>query len=209
MVHPVRDSFLRKVTLAMKVNKLDRREVNLLYTNRELAELRKAIYENATEQLMWQVLYINCVAQHSPSLKVVREKLLSLPRNFELIMLNSVNSPIVVDLAHAVYDGNRVFVQYVDSIFSGGADELILKQKLNDNIQYIASCLHRINPQWKTTEWITLINHQIQLMNTVMTKAKEGHYESWAEILPIIRKLKMDMADYLASGIAGFPQQEG
>ena len=138
---------------------------------------------------------------------MVRDKLLSLPRIFELIMRNSVNSPVVTDLAHAVYDGNRLFVQYVDSVFNNKADEPELRQKLNENIQTIAVYLHEINPQWGTTEWKTLIDHQIKLMNMVINNAKEGNYSTWAEVLPIIRRLKMDMADYLAQGIIGYQQQ--
>lgn len=173
-----------------------------MYTDQELSELQKAIYENAAEQLMWQVLYINSVAQHSPALNEVRKKLLSLPRTFEMIMLNSVNSPVVVDLAHAVYDGNRLFIEYVDSVFDDETDQPLLRQKLNVNIHRIAQYLHEINPQWGTTEWTTLINHQIELMTTVMNNAKAGNYSTWAEVLPVIRRLKMDMADYLAHGIA-------
>ena len=66
-----------------------------MYSEHELKELRRTIYENAAEQLLWQVMYINAVAQHSPALNIVRNKLLALPRTFELIMHNSVNSPVV------------------------------------------------------------------------------------------------------------------
>lgn len=179
-----------------------------MYTDHELAALRKAIYENAAEQLMWQVLYINAAAQHAPNLKVIRDKLLSLPRTFELIMLNSVNSPLIQELAHTVYDGNRLFIQYVDSVFNHGPDTSDLARQLNDNIQAIARILHEINPQWGTAAWTTLIRHQIDLMNSVMNSAQQGKYETWAEILPIVRKLKMDMADYLAQGISGLNQNE-
>lgn len=177
-----------------------------MYTEHELKELRKAIYENAADQLLWQILYINAVAQHAPNLSVVRNKLLSLPKNFELIMLNSVNSPTVRNLTQAVYEGNRLFVEYVDCVFHGGDDKGVIRQKLDDNIQYITKCLCQINPQWGDTQWKTMIHHQIELMNTVMYDAKEGKYEDWSLILPVIRRLKMDMADYLAHGISGLDQ---
>lgn len=179
-----------------------------MYTDQELMLLRKAIYEYAAEQLMWQVLYINCVAQHAPNTDIVRDKLLSLPKTFRLIMRNSVDSPGVEKLTEAVNEGNREFVSYVDCFFNHSTDLPEHRQKLNSNVQYIAKCLNQINPMWGTAEWITLINHQIELMNTVMNNAKQGHYESWAEILPIIRKLKMDMADYLAHGISALNQQQ-
>ncbi len=175
-----------------------------MYSEHELKELRRAIYENAAEQLLWQVMYINAVAQHSPALNIVRNKLLALPRTFELIMHNSINSPAVKDLTQAVYSGNRLFVEYVDSVFNGNSDKTALGQNLNDNIEYIANLLHKINPQWGTAEWMTLINHQVELLNTVMNDAKQGKYDTWTYILPVLHKIKLDMADYLEQGISTY-----
>lgn len=194
------------VTMRIQTHILIEKGVITIYTEHELRELRKAIYEYAADQLMWQVLYINSVAQHAPNVNVIRDKLLSLPRTFELILLNSVNSPAVKDLAQAVYDGNRLFVQYVDCVCNGGTDQTTLKQKLEDSVQQIAKCMNGINPQWGTAEWMTLMHHEIDLMNTVMDKAKQGKYETWAQVLPVVRKIKMDMADYLAHGISGEEQ---
>ncbi|MCI8510237.1 MAG: hypothetical protein HFJ06_17060, partial [Lachnospiraceae bacterium] len=85
-----------------------------MYTEPELKELRKAIYEFTADQLMWEILYINAVAQHSPALDVVRNKLLSLPKTFGLIMQNSVRSPDVKKLTQAVNQGTQLFIQYVN-----------------------------------------------------------------------------------------------
>ncbi len=173
-----------------------------MYTEQELQQLRKAIYENTADLLLWQVLYIISVAQHSSSLDVVRKKLLSSPKTFQLIMQNSVNSPYVKELAKAVYDGNNLFVRYIDGVFCNGADQNTIRQELQRKVHEIADCMHRINPQWGIDKWVTLMQHQIDLMDAVMADVKGGHYDSWADVLPIIRKLKMDMADYLAHGIS-------
>ena len=180
----------------------------IMYTDKELLEIRKAIYEYTAEQLMWQVLYINCAALHSPNLNAVRNKLLALPRYFELIMLNTVNTPVVQDLIHVVYEENRLFVDYVDSIFNNGTDTQLIKQKIDENVIYIAKYLNKINPQWGISEWLTLINHQMELINSVIEHAKKGNYETWAEVLPFIRKIEMDIAEYLSHGISGLLQKE-
>lgn len=172
-----------------------------VYTEHELRELRKAIYEFTADQLMWEILYINAVAQHSPALDVVRNKLLLLPKTFGLIMQNSVRSPDIRELTQAVYQTTQLFVQYVDCVFHGGADETALRQELKDHTQLISKCLHKINAKWGTAQWMALIQHQVELMDAVMNSAKQGKYETWENVLPIVRKLKMDMADYLAQGI--------
>lgn len=184
-----------------KVRNFNSEEMIIVYTEHELKELRKAIYEFTADQLMWEILYINAVAQHSPALDVVRNKLLSLPKTFGLIMQNSVRSPDVKKLTQAVNQGTQLFIQYVNCVFQGGTDATVLKQKLSENIELIAKCLHQINAQWGTQQWMTLIQHQVELTDAVMDSAKQGKYETWENILPIIRKLKMDMADYLAQGI--------
>lgn len=60
--------------------------------------------------------------------------------------------------------------------------------------------MQEINPQWSAAEWAAMMDHQLQLLETVMEDAKRGSYKTWAQILPVCR-LKMDMADYLAEGI--------
>ena len=173
-----------------------------MYTEQELKEFRRAIYEFSAEQLMWQVLYINAVAQHAPNLDIIYKRLLELPHVFQLIMLNTVDTPDVRALTQAVEEGNRLFIDYVDSFFHDGADMSSLLKQREENVDYIAQCMHKINPRWGITEWVTLINHQIALINQTMIDAKHGSYKTWAQILPLVCRLKMDMADYLAEGIS-------
>lgn len=51
---------------------------------------------------------------------------------------------------------------------------------------------------------MTLINHQVELLNTVMNDAKQGKYDTWTYILPVLHKIKLDMADYLEQGISTY-----
>lgn len=180
-----------------------------IYTEQELKELRRAIYDNAVEQLLWQIMYVEAVAHNTPNCEAIRKKLLSLPKAFELIILNTVkDSPAVRKLIQSVYEANRLFVQYVDCVFRNGNNESALVNKLHESVHSIADCLHQMNPQWGTAPWITMMNHHIKLMDTIMNDAKTGKQETLTDILPNIRRLKMDMAEYLAHGICTNDQPE-
>ena len=178
-----------------------------MYTEQELKQLRRAIYENVAQRLMWQILYINAQAQGASNLGVIRKRLSELPQEFALLMRNTIGDAAAQGLVQAVYEGSDLFMQYVDSFFHGGGDESLLQQQLCTNAQRIAQDMHQINPQWGVMQWTYLMEHQLQLLEGIMHDAKDGSYKTWAEILPIVCRLKMDMADYLAEGISSAPKR--
>lgn len=172
-----------------------------MYSEFEIEQLRRAIYENVTEQMLWQVLYINSVAQKSPNIKTVRDKLMSLPKNFALIMTNSIKgSPELDELIGMIYGCNATFAEYIDETFSG-SDCTVIVSEITKETQDIAKNLNAVNPFWQTETWMVMIDHQRNLMNNVINDAIDQKYETWDDLLPTVRRLKLDMADYLITGI--------
>ena len=172
-----------------------------MYTEQQQRELSRAIYEYTADQLIWRILYLNSAVQNSPGLDVIGDKLLSLPRTFSLSLLNIDRTPAMHNFIQAAEEENRLYVGYADSVFQGKGNQAALRRDWEQNTQKIATLLSQINAFWEKEEWMTLISHQKQLLDLVMLDVKEGKCSTFTQILPMVKRMAMEMSDYLAHGL--------
>lgn len=72
-----------------------------------------------------------------------------------------------------------------------------------NRLNSVTSVTHlcQINLCWEKDRWMTLISSQKQLLGRILLDVKDGEFDTFAQILPMAKRLVMDMSDYLAHGL--------
>lgn len=171
-----------------------------MYSEEQKQELSRAIGEYFVDQLLWRVLYLNGVASNWEGSEEIRKKLTSLPNTFRLIIDNIERTPEGKDLADAVTQETQDYVQYIDCEFQNCTSLSTLNQKWNRSIERVINSLARIYSEWSPRELEAIINHQRDLFEKLTSDIKNNKYSTLIEIVPIIRRLSTDIANYLSQG---------
>lgn len=171
-----------------------------MYSKEQKQELSRAIGEYFVDQLLWRVLYLNSIASNWEGTEEIRKKLTSVPDTFRLIINNIEKTPEGKDLADAVTQETQDYVQYIDCEFQNCANLSTLNQKWNISIERVINSLARIYSEWSSRELEAIISHQQDLFEKLTTDIKNDKYSTLIEIVPIIRRLSTDIANYLSQG---------
>ena len=172
-----------------------------MYTQQEQQEIYRAVYEYAADQLLWRVLYLDCVASDTPGTGEIREKLLTLPSTLALILRSVCHSEDLEQLIACIDKGNRIYVEYVDNVFQNGGCPESLRKMWDKNTAATAQALARVDPEWDEAAWTSMMLHQNDLLEQTCSGVKAGSYTTLVEVLPFIRRLATDMSEYLANGL--------
>lgn len=105
------------------------------------------------------------------------------------------------ELVMALDKANRLFIQYIDSLFEGQDDAASGFNEWKQNTQNITDILLRINAGWSLMEWIALLAPEQKLLMQVIDDAQTGHYDTLPDNIPSIHKLSMAIAAYMTKGL--------
>ena len=172
-----------------------------MYTQQEQQEIYRAVYEYAADQLLWRILYLDCVASHTPGTAEIREKLLTLPGTLSLILRSVCRSDDLEQLIQCIDKGNRIYVEYVDNVFLNGGCPENLRRMWDKNTAATAQALAKVDPEWTEKTWTAMMLHQNDLLEHTCSGVKKGNYDILVDVLPFIRRLATDMSEYLAKGL--------
>ena len=170
--------------------------------NQDDMRIYMAIGNFATENLFWQLIYLNNAAFHTPIQSGAKEKLMSMGRTYDTIISSFYPSGEAKALVSAMANNNRLFVSYVDCVMQGGSQTNMLKQQWKENGQKIATLLCRLNSYWQATEWTAMINHECDLLDTIASSMHAKNYAAFFNTAPICKRLAIDMSSYMSGGLA-------
>lgn len=170
--------------------------------NQDELAIYLAVTNFATENLFWQLVYLNNAVFQTPLKIEAKEKLLGMKKMCGTIISSFYPSGEGGELVEAMAKNNRLFVAYADSVMQGSSRSGILKRQWRENGQQIAHLLCRMNPYWRTAEWTAMINHEADLLDKIATSLHARNYTVFVDIAPICRRLAIDMSNYMSSGLA-------
>lgn len=155
----------------------------------------------AIDNLFWSLLYLDNAAFNTPLKEDCKNKLLSLNKTYETIIMSIYPLEKAKELVTAMANNNRLFISYVEHLLIGSAQTNALKQKWKDNGLQIAALLNHLNTHWKIPEWSAMISHEADLLETIATSIKTKNYGTFINTAPICKRLAVDMSKYMCSGI--------
>jgi hypothetical protein len=160
----------------------------------------------AVENLFWSLCYLNNAAFDTPMRTDTRNKLLSMSKTYETIILSVYPDERGKRLSDAMAENHRLFIAYVEHLMAGSAQAGLMKQKWLQNGLKIAEMLHALNSYWKVPEWSAMIEHQADLLAAIATDTRNQQYQTFINTAPICTRIAVDMSRYMSGGIA---HQEG
>ena len=163
--------------------------------------LQEAFGDYAEDGLFWSLVYLNNAVFGTDFRTECRKKLLGLSQGYETIMLSLYPAASCSGLITAMKERNQVFADYVDCLLSGSPDTDKILERWQQNGQQISMCLSKLNPYWKSNEWSAMVSHEAELMQAITRNMKDRNYGAFMNVVPICRRLAMDMSQYMCSGV--------
>ena len=165
------------------------------------------LYQNygnfAVDNLFWCLTFMNSVLFQAPNANDIKEKLLAQKRAYEGLITAYYPGPEGQRLVNLVDENNRLFIIYTQRCHhKDPAAVESARRKWTENGAQIARHLAQINPHWKQPEWSAMISHEAQLITSIARATCQGQYEAFVNTVPLCKNVAIDMAAYMASGIA-------
>lgn len=169
--------------------------------DQEELSLYEAFGNYAIDNLFWSLVYLNNASFNTPMKEECKNKLLSLNKTYELIIMSIYPAEKGKNLIEAMANNNRLFISYIEHLLEGSNQTGAFKQRWKENGMQIAMLLNKLNPHWKVPEWSAMIQHETDLLETIATNLRAKNYTTFVNTAPICRRLAVDMSKYMSSGV--------
>ena len=157
----------------------------------------------AVDNLFWSLTFLNAVLFQTPNASEVKEKLLAQKRPYEGLITAYYPGPEGQRQVSLLDENNRLFIIYAQRCrHRDPAAVESARRKWAENGAQMARHLSQMNPHWKQLEWSAMISHQIQLITSIARATCQGQYDAFVNTAPLCKNVAIDMAAYMASGIA-------
>jgi hypothetical protein len=170
-------------------------------TNEEQLSLFDTFTSYALDDLFWSLMYINSAVFGTPLAEDAKRKLLKLHQGYQAVLTGYYAPDRCKALGTAIEENNQFFVSYVESLVQGSSQAFVMRQKWRENGGKVAALLCEMNPYWHLAEWSAMIDHELDLLETITTNMMTRNYATFVSIAPICRRLAMEMSQYLCTGI--------
>mgnify|MGYP000848450667 FL=1 len=157
----------------------------------------------AVDNLFWSLTFLNAVLFQTPNASEVKEKLLAQKRPYEGLITAYYPGPEGQRQVSLLDENNRLFIIYAQRCrHRDPAAVESAQRKWAENGAQMARHLSQMNPHWKQLEWSAMISHQTQLITSIARATCQGQYDAFVNTAPLCKNVAIDMAAYMASGIA-------
>lgn len=164
-------------------------------------QLYSAFGNFATENLFWSIFYLNSMAFGTPLRHELRTKLLNFYKMYESIICSVYDTETSKELVAEMARNNSLFVSYVDTFMRNSYKSSTVYSQWEESGSKIAHLLCSMNAHWQAAEWSAMIAHQQDLLDAMVHDYKQQNYTSLLKTVPVCRRLAIEMAQYMSSGI--------
>lgn len=169
--------------------------------NEDELRLYQAFSSYATENLFWQLTYLNNALFDTPLRTPSREKLESMINTYAAIISSIYPTKDGQNLISAIQNNNHLFICFVDHLLAGSSHTESIDHQWKENGRQTAQLLCKMNPYWRITEWTVMIGHECDLLETIAENMLAGNYNTFTSIAPVCQRLALDMCSYMSSGV--------
>jgi hypothetical protein len=155
----------------------------------------------ALDNLFWSLIYADSAVFETPLLAPSRQKLLDLYQSYQTVITGIYPPERCGALVEAMRENNRLFTVYVELLVQGSDQAAMARQRWKESGQRLAWLLSELNPYWRVAEWTAMINHETDLLDTIVTGMKGRNYDAFVNMAPVCRRLAFDMSKYLYTGV--------
>jgi hypothetical protein len=159
------------------------------------------------DNLFWSLLYVNSAIFATPLAEESKTKLLRLHESDRAVLRSLYPASACEDLTAAMEENRQFFVGYVETLVQGNGQAPVMKERWRESGRRLARRLSQMNPYWRLGEWTAMIDHEMDLLETMTTSLMARNYHAFVSVAPVCRRLAMDMSNYLYVGVE--KQEEG
>lgn len=162
----------------------------------------------SVDEAIWNISYINNAIFNTPLKKDTRSKVFSL--NDSMIAIFSEAFPgnnKLNELGVRVLMDSRYFVELVEgNDLRRTAAEI--KKDWKENNSNAAKILNELNPYWKYLEFNGMLDQRTDILSLLTSYLKNSYYDLYTELVPIYRRVTLDISNYLIKGILIVDEQQ-
>lgn len=154
------------------------------------------------QHVLWTRLTIISMVFNLPDKDLVTRRLLRNPRDFEMVLRPLYGNQIAAQFAQLFEEHLVIAAQLVQAAIDGNERSLAANNRdWYNNAAEIAEFLSRINPYWRRSDWLAMLNEHLDLTKDEAVQIISGQYGQGISTYNRIERQALEMADVMTNGI--------